>query len=632
MAVEMSDKLREKVEGLPRRPGVYLFKDARHEVIYVGKAKDLCARVRSYFQEGGEDWRLIQKKLAQVDDVDVVVTASEKEAMLLENNFIKQFRPKYNVYFRDDKSFVSIRIDLDEPWPRPVVTRRLDARNALYFGPYASAKAARRTLRVLQDAFPLRKCSIRECRERRRPCLYGEMGKCAAPCCSEVSEEEYRGLIDQVALFLKGRGEDLLEDLRRQMAEAAERTDYEKAARLRDRIRAIEVTLEAQHVASSEEKADRDVFGLSTLDRHVAVAVLFVRGGNVQDVASYRFPADLDSEAAIFGAFLNQFYSQNRFIPDEVLVPVPANDAELLGSWLSEKKGRKVRILCPQRGAKKRLVDLASRNARQAERTATSEEERRRLEMESLQRLLGLSELPRNIECFDISTLQGREAVGSMVTFCDAEPDKSRYRHYRIRGVEGQDDLAMMREVLYRRYGKPARRPQEGPAREAEQGTEPPELVLVDGGRGQLGVALDVLADAGIESCDVAALAKARTGGGVKLKAERVFLPGRDEPVEVPEHTYGFRLVTRVRDEAHRFAVAYHRRVRRKAAVESPLLGVRGVGRTLARRLMDRFGSLEGVRRAEAEELKQVQGISDVLAEAIRSHFRAAGERPPARP
>ncbi|MFW6118892.1 MAG: excinuclease ABC subunit UvrC [Planctomycetota bacterium] len=619
MSVQISDQLRRKIDELPRRPGVYLMKDARKEVIYVGKAKDLRARVRSYFQESGEDWRLICRRIGQVEDVDVVVTASEKEALLLESNFIKQFRPRYNVNFRDDKSFVSIKIDRTEPWPRPVVTRRLEDEDALYFGPYASARAARKTMKVLQDVFPLRRCSIRQCRRRERPCLYGEMGKCAAPCCSDVSEEEYDHIIEQVVMFLKGRADDLLDDLREQMERAAEELNYEKAAAIRDRIRAVRETLETQHVADSAADVDRDVFGICTLDRYVSTAVLFVRDGNVRDVASYRFPAELDSEEAIFRSFLNQFYAANRFVPEEVLVPVETGDAEVLESWLSEKKGRRVRIIHPQRGPKRRLIELANRNARQAERAATSAEERRRLEMESLQRILDLSELPRNIECFDISTTQGREAVGSMVVFREGEPDKSSYRRYRIRDIEGQDDFAMMEQVFRRRYG-----------RMVEEDSEPPELVLVDGGKGQLGVALKVLGELGVEAPDVAALAKARTAGGRQVRAERVFLPAperntvQDGPIEVPEDSYGFRLVTRVRDEAHRFAVQYHRRLRRKSSMESPLTDIPGIGEKKARRLMDHFGGLNKVKRATEEELKAVPGISDALAAVIVEHFAAA--------
>lgn len=611
MAHQPPEDLRQKIEQFPRRPGVYLMKDDRSEVIYVGKAKDLRARVRSYFLESGDDWRLISKRIGQVADVDVVVTSSEKEALLLESNFIKQFRPRYNVNFRDDKSFVSIKLDPSQPWPRPIVTRRLDDPAAMYFGPYASARAARKTLRVLRDVFPLRRCSIRECRRRERPCIYGEMGKCAAPCCSDVSEEEYQELVDQVVMFLRGNADDLLDALREDMEEAAGNLEFERAARIRDRIQAVRETLETQHVAESAGDVDRDVFGICTLDHYVSIAVLFVRDGNVRDVASYRFPAELDSQEAIFRSFLNQFYRANRFVPEEVLVPVETEDAEVLESWLSEKKGRRVRIIHPKRGSKRRLVEMAGRNARQAEHAATSAEEKRKLEMESLQRVLDLSELPRNIECFDISTLQGGEAVGSMVVFRKGEPDKSSYRRYKIRGIEGQDDFAMMRQVLGRRYSRLV----------AEEG-EPPELVLVDGGKGQLGVALEVLGELGVEAPDVAALAKARTRAGRQTKAERVFLPGESEPVIVPEDSYGFRLIVRVRDEAHRFAISYHRKLRRKSAVKSPLTEVKGIGRKKARRLMEHFGGLNKVMRASVEELKTVPGISDALAQAIRETFR----------
>ena len=349
----------------------------------------------------------------------------------------------------------------------------------------------------------------------------------------------------------------------------------------------------------------------------MAIAVLFVRDGNVRDAAAYRFPAALDSEEAIFRSFLNQFYRQNRFIPAEVLVPVPTADADLLESWLSEKKGRRVRIARPVRGAKRRLVELANRNARQAERAAATSEERREAEMRSLCDVLGLARPPAHIECFDVSTLQGREAVASMVVFRNGEPDKSSYRHYRIRGVEGQNDFAMMREVLTRRYGKPAR----GDG----AGASLPDLVLVDGGKGHLAVAVEVLRRFGVEGCDVAALAKARSRGGRRLKAERVYLPGARAPVVVPESSSGLRLIARVRDEAHRFAVSHHRRIRRKAAMESPLLEVRGVGPKTARRLLESLGGLEPVRGAALADLKAVQGVAARVAEAVYAHYHRRG-------
>jgi excinuclease ABC subunit C len=605
-------KLRARIDDLPRRPGVYLMKDRRKEVLYVGKAADLRARVRSYFQPATPDHRLITESIDEITDVDVVVTASEAEALLLECNFIKQFRPRYNVNLRDDKSFVSIRIDPSEPWPRPVVTRRLDDPGALYFGPYANARAARKALRTLQDAFPLRRCSLRQCRDRRRPCIYGEMGRCSAPCCAGVTQEEYARLLDQVIAFLRGRRDEVVRRLRTEMEEAAGELDFERAAALRDRIHAVEATLEAQHVAKSAADKDRDVFGICTVDRFVSIAVLFFRDGDLRDVATYRFPAELDSQEAIFGAFLKQFYRNSRFIPQEALLPADIEDAGLIEAWLSEAKGERVRLLRPQRGPKRHLVEMANRNAREAERAATAGEERRCLELASLQSLLGLARPPATIECFDASNLGGREAVGSMVVFRDAEPDRSSYRHYRIRSVEGQDDFAMLGEVLRRRYVRVARG--EDPA---------PDLVLVDGGEGQLSAARRVLEEFGLSGSALAAIAKARSEGGRQFRVERVFLPGRDGATELPPDSYGFRLATRVRDEAHRFAVRYHRALRRRTTTESPLLEIPGVGRRTADRLMDRFGTLEAIAAATVDDLSAVPGLPDRVARAVARHFAA---------
>ena len=609
MSNKTMDKLRKKVENFPRQPGIYIIKDERNEVIYVGKAVDLRSRVRNYFQPGSRDSRLISLQIDRAADIDVVVTDSEKEALVLESNFIKQFRPKYNVEFRDDKSFTSIKIDRTEAWPRPIVTRRTGDEDAMYFGPYASAKAARETLRLLVDIFPLRRCDIQECRERDRPCIYGEMEKCAAPCCSDVSEEEYETLVDEVVMFLEGDCEDLLADMRREMEEAASDENFEKAAEIRDRIQAVEETVEQQRVGSSMEKVDRDIFGVWAFERTLSTAVLFVREGNVQDVASYEFSRDLGSDEEIFRSFLNQFYGSNRFIPDQVLVPLETSDAEVLEEWLSDEKGRKVEVICPQRGEKKRVVELANKNARQSHRVETTQEERRQKKMESLQRLLDLPAVPRHVECFDISTLTGREAVGSMVVFREAEPDKSSYRRYRIKDASAEDDTAMMREVLHRRY-----RRMKGEAQPR------PDLAVVDGGRAQLGVALDVLADLGLD-LTVAALAKSRIRNGREGKGERVFRPGDKEPVELPEDSYGYRLITAIRDEAHRFAVNYHRKLRRKSSRRSPLMDVAGIGEKLSARIVDHFGGMNKVREADIEELQIVKGVSERLARAIHSYL-----------
>lgn len=608
--------LAKKTAQFPTEPGVYLMKDQRGEVIYVGKAKDLQARVRSYFKYAAGERRLITEQIEEVDDIDVVVAGSEKEALILENNFIKQFRPKYNVLFRDDKSFVSIKIRTDEPWPRPVVTRRIEDEGAVYFGPYASAKSARKTLRVIQDVFPLRKCSLQQCRKAERPCVYGQMGKCLAPCMCNVSEEEYAELLEEVKLFLRGKNEDLVDQLRAEMKAAAEKLNFEKAARIRDRIEAVEETLQKQQVASSMEEIDRDIFGLHATEDTLSVAILFVRSGNLQDVGTYHFSRSYAEKEEVFRSFLNQFYSANRFIPEEILLPVSTEDSDLLKSWLSEEKGRKVKVACPQRGAKKRLVELANRNAREAERISSTQGEKRQQEIESLRETAGLENPPRTIECFDISNLQGHQAVGSMVAFRGGAPVKDRYRRYKIREVEGQDDFAMMREVVRRRYRHVAE--QSGPVWQQEL----PDLIVLDGGIGQLNAGLSALEGLGIERPDMIGLAKARVRKGEQEKGERIFLPGQSEPINLADETAGYRLVTRVRDEAHRFAISYHRTLRRKGAFESPLMEVSGIGQRLAGRIIDRFKTLRRVAEAGIDELAEVKGVSERLARRILEHMQ----------
>ncbi|MFP4028867.1 MAG: excinuclease ABC subunit UvrC [Candidatus Brocadiia bacterium] len=608
--------LAKKTAQFPTEPGVYLMKDQRGEVIYIGKAKDLRARVRSYFKYAAGERRLITEQIEEVDDIDVVVAGSEKEALILENNFIKQFRPKYNVLFRDDKSFVSIKIRTDEPWPRPVVTRRIEDEGAVYFGPYASAKSARKTLRVIQDVFPLRKCSLQQCRRAGRPCVYGQMGKCLAPCMCNVSGEEYAELLEEVKLFLRGKNEDLIDQLRAEMKAAAEKLNFEKAARIRDRIEAVEETLQKQQVASSMEEIDRDIFGLHATEDTLWVAILFVRSGNLQDVGTYHFSRSYAEKEEVFRSFLNQFYSANRFIPEEILLPVSTEDSDLLKSWLSEEKGRKVKVACPQRGAKKRLVELANRNAREAERISSTQGEKRQQEIESLRETAGLENPPRTIECFDISNLQGHQAVGSMVAFRGGAPVKDRYRRYKIREVEGQDDFAMMREVVRRRYRHVAE--QSGPVWQQEL----PDLIVLDGGIGQLNAGLSALEGLGIERPDMIGLAKARVRKGEQEKGERIFLPGQSEPINLAEETAGYRLVTRVRDEAHRFAISYHRTLRRKGAFESPLMEVSGIGQRLAGRIIDRFKTLQRVAEAGIDELAEVKGVSERLARRILEHMQ----------
>ncbi len=613
----MRKDLKKKIERFPESPGIYLMKDDRGEVVYVGKSSNLKSRVRSYFRGSeGDASRLICRRMDEIRDIDFVVAGSEKEAFLLEINFIKQFRPRCNVLLRDDKSYVSIKVAMDEPYPRPVITRRTGDKNARYFGPYSNSRAARLTLKMLNDVFPLRKCNLRQYQAASRPCLYGQMGRCLAPCCREVSERVYAELLEEVFMLLEGKSDALIRRMRDEMKESARRMDYETAAACRDRIRAVEETVEKQLASSVMDRVDRDVFGYFSTDKVVWISALFIRDGRMHDAAAYSFPADLDSAEGILISFVKQFYIANRFAPDEILLPVHCDDLNLLAGWLREKRGKKVNIARPQRGRKKQLVELACRNARQALKVHVDEREKRLMEMESLKESLQLEELPFNIECFDISNLGGREAAGSMVVFRDAEPDRGSYRRYRVGEAAGRDDLAMLHEVIQRRYSHVVDK--QGP----ELMQRVPELIVVDGGRGQLDAAGRALDELGIRYGCLVALAKARSAGGEMISCERVFLRGKESPVELDPGSHAFMLLTRIRDEAHRFAVQYHRKLRRKAFLESPLTSVPGVGAKTAQLLLDHFKSLDRIREAGVEELCSVKGVSTARAEKIYLHMK----------
>jgi len=606
-APTLEDKLRE----IPQACGVYLFKDRRQKVIYVGKAVNLRSRVRSYFQATGDQRPLVEHLRPRIADLDWVVVANEKEALILENNLIKQFKPRFNINLKDDKTFLSIRLDRRKPFPRLELVRRYKEDGARYFGPYSSAASVRETLRLVNTVFPIRKCPDAVFRNRTRPCLYHEIGRCLAPCVGLCDEATYRELLDEVELFLRGRNQELAERLRARMAEAAARREYELAARFRDQLAAVEKTIERQVVASGQ-KAERDVFGFHKEGDRMVVQALLVRKGKLEDVPTYTFETKgLDAEAA-FGEFLKQFYGRNRFIPKEVLVPVELADAAPLAEWLSERRGNKVAIVVPKRGDKARLVEMAMRNAQSSFRAAHASERDRRRVLEGLQAALGLKNLPVAMECFDISNIAGREAVAAMVRFENGVPRKSRYRRYKIKTVEGSDDYAMMREVLSRRL-----------RRGLDEG-DLPNLIVVDGGKGQLAVACQVAAELGVEGVDLAALAKGRSRRKTTAPdatPEQVFVPGRSEPIVLGADSAELHLLDRLRDEAHRFAITYHRKLRRQPYRGSVLDRVPGVGPARKKALIAHFGSVRAIRSASVEELAQVPGISRKQAQAIHAYF-----------
>jgi excinuclease ABC subunit C len=607
--------VQEKLEALPEACGVYLMKDSHSKVVYVGKAVNLRSRVRSYFQASSDERVFVEHMVPKVADIDWVIVANEKEALILENNLIKQFKPRFNINLKDDKTFLSIRLDRREKFPRLETVRRYTEDGARYFGPYSSAASVRETLRIVNTVFPIRKCPASIFRNRTRPCLYHDIGRCVAPCVGLVDDAAYAELLDEVEMFLRGRSQELAERLRQKMAAAAERREYELAARFRDQLRAVERTTERQTITTSQS-VDRDVFGYFKEGDAMTVQALLVRRGKLEDVPTYAFATKGLTGETAFGEFLKQFYGRTRFIPPEVLVPAESPEQVPLAEWLADRRGGKVEILCPQRGEKARLLEMAVRNAESAHRAAHATERDRARILEALQATLGLARPPRRMECYDISNLGGAEAVGSQVTFDNGAPNKARYRRYKIRTVEGADDYAMMHEVLDRRL------------RRGLEESDLPDLIVVDGGKGQLGVARSLMQELGIGSVDLISLAKGREeryGRGASARREqteeRVFIPGRGDPIVLAQDSAELYLLERLRDEAHRFAITYHRKLRREPFKGSVLDRVPGIGPARKKALVAHFGSVRTIRQAAVEELARVEGISLKQAFTIHAFF-----------
>jgi excinuclease ABC subunit C len=611
-------ELAERLEGLPTTPGVYLLKSAKERVLYVGKAQNLKARVRSYF--GGGDGRVqVPNLVRRVADVSVLLTPSVKEALLLENELIKQHKPPFNVRLRDDKQYLGLRLDLRETWPRLRMVRRFERDGALYFGPYTSSQAMHQSLSQLRRIFPLRSCSeavFKDYARRGRPCIEYEMKRCPAPCVGSVTPEAYRELLAGTELFLRGRSEELATSLRARMEEASAAERYEEAARLRDRLAAIEETVLRQQIVTDRFVA-RDVFGLARRGGEVQLQVLHVREGRVIGAAEHAFSeVDLD-DAEVLASFLGQFYAGDaeRQVPAEVLASAEPADDGALEALLSERAGRRVTVRAPQRGPAEELLALAERNAESALARRIEARDSVAAAAAELVDALGLAVPPRRIECYDVSNLAGTLAVGSRVVFQDGQPAKADYRRYRVREAAAGDDLACLREVLARRLARRASEPL-------------PDLWLVDGGRGQLAVATALLADSGVE-LDHIGIAKerdaaspsprVRRSGG--LKAEKLFLPNRLNPVLLPPSSRGLLLLQRVRDEAHRFAIEFQRELRRRAGMTSILQEIPGIGPGKRKSLLRALGSLKRVREASREALAAVPGVSAKDAEAIRRFF-----------
>jgi excinuclease ABC subunit C len=615
------DRIESQLKRLSTGPGVYIFRDGRSEVLYVGKAKSLRPRVRSYFQAGSSDTRQGIKHMAsRVEAIETIVTSSEVEALHLEQNLVKRHRPPFNVRLRDDKSFPYIAVTVEDDYPRVMFTRERHRRGVVYFGPYANAKTVRETLDVLNRVFRYRPCEGPQPGRRSGiPCLDFHIERCHAPCVGYISQEDYRAVIDQVIEFLSGDDRPIRRHLEEQMRDAAAEERFEDAARYRNRLRAIERLSERQAV-ERKSIGTIDVIGVAVSDERAAVQVFPLREGRMVDRYAFHLENAAGEELGeVLEQFCLEYYGASRSIPPQILVPRGAGDTEALEAFLSERRGSRVEVRAPERGEKRRVQELAQQNATLALESATfvAESKRvRRIEaLEELRETLNLEALPIRIECFDISNIQGQEVVGSMVVFEDAIPKRGHYRKFTVRSVEGQDDFASMREVITRRFARLAADP--GSEEWNESFAATPNLVVIDGGKGQLSAALAAMQELDLPRVAVIALAK---------RIEEVFVPGRPQPILLSAHSPGLQLLQRIRDEAHRFAVTFHRQRRDAASRESMFDQLEGVGPTRRRALLQHFGSAERVLDASESELESVPGVPAKTARSIYAQLHRTGK------
>jgi excinuclease ABC subunit C len=602
--------LDEKIESLPATPGVYQHKDAEGKVLYVGKAKSLRNRVRQYFQKSRSVDPRIEAMLAKATDLEIIVTETEVEALILEANLIKKLKPRYNVSLKDDKSYPYIVIT-NEPYPRVFVTRQVRRDGSRYFGPYTDVKNVRSALKSVRDIFMIRSCnyfiddeSIQK--HKIKVCLDYHIKKCEGPCEGLVSRERYNAMIDQVAALLKGKTALLIEDLTKDMEQLAAQMKFEDAALLRDRIKGLQAYTERQKVVDLDQ-TDRDIMGFA-VDGDDACGVIFkLREGKMIGRQHYYMGnVDRRSEGEVVETLVQQYYLEADYIPKEVLLPAPTDDTEALQKWLSDRRGEPVAVTHPTEGEEGKLVRLSNANARYLLDELKVQKMKRAdyipHPVRSLQRDLSLRELPRKIECFDISNIQGTDSVASMVVFMDGKPKKSEYRKFKIGTVTGPDDFASMKEVIHRRY-----------SRVLEEHQTLPDLIMVDGGKGQLSSAVEVLDSLGIHNQSIIGLAK---------RLEEVYLPGKSEPELIAKNSTGLRLLQQVRDEAHRFAITFHRSLRAKRTLQTELHQIGGVGEKRAKDLLEAFGSVQGVKFATLDQLAEI--VDEKTAEKIREYFDSA--------
>lgn len=601
---QVQKNLEEKRAHLPALPGVYLMKDITGAVLYVGKAKNLKHRVRSYFHHPQDQRYKTQILVSKIADIETIVTNTEKDALILENNLIKKYRPRFNVSLRDDKNYPYLRLSLDEPYPALTIARQAHKDGAQYFGPFASAAAVRETLKLVNQVFPLRKCHGKRL-EKKRPCIYYQLGQCPAPCCCRVDEKEYRETVHEVQLFLQGRGREIIASLRKRMELESQALRFEQAARLRDRIKALEETLERQTIVSLDF-TDRDVFAWHREEDRMEMVVLFMRRGRLSGSRSFTLHNLSIPDEEVLSSFLTQFYDTGKFIPQEIIVPVPLPDKDLVQDWLHEISGRTVPIITVPHGARYELLKMAEQNARIlfTRKAAPAPRDNRTL-LAMLQKKLSLKNFPDCIECVDISNISGTSAVGATVRFEQGEPNKDGYRRFRIKTVQQADDYAMMYEVLSRHLAR----------LQAEQRL--PDLLMVDGGKGQLAVLLRALQDTGIHNIDAIALAKGRNA-----QADKIFVPHRKNPLMLAPRSGVLLLLQRIRDEAHRCAITYYQKLKGMQDLSSPLERIKGIGEITAQRVLQHFGSLEHIQAATPQQLAMLPFLNKRQAARIYRFFQ----------
>lgn len=605
--------LQTKLENLPTNPGVYLMKNDQGEIIYVGKAVNLRNRVRSYFRELKPDQAKTKALVKHIADLEYIIADNELEALVLECNLIKKYRPKYNINLKDDKTYPFLKIT-NEDYPQVLVTRKVLKDGARYFGPYPSVNELRNSLEMIRKIFPFRSCK-QKVFTNDRPCLNAHIQMCYAPCVGRISKEEYNEMIEEIALFFEGRQDGLVKRLRKEMEEAAENLDFEQAARLRDQLQGVEQIMTQQKAVLGGED-DQDVIAMARGINQCCVQIFFVRGGKIVGRENYFLRGtDDSSRGEVIASFMKQFYLTSQFVPRHILLETELEEQSILEQWLTEKRESRVYLKVPKRGQAKELVDLVGRNASEAlarqEQEETYQEQRTAGVLEQLQNMLGLEDVPHRMECYDISNTQGTESVASMVVFVDGKPKKDQYRRFKIKTVDGANDYASLKEVLTRRL-------KHGLAEQTEGGNGKfsafPDVIMMDGGRGQVNIALEVLKELelSIPVCGMVKDSHHRTRG---LYYNNIEIP-------MDSHSELFLLITRMQDEAHRFAITYHRSLRGKRNLASVLDDIPGVGEKRKKNLLKHFGSFTKIKEASIEELLEVEGINHAVAEEIYSYLK----------